>query len=81
MVKIKVQRFATLVKRLDGPKENALDGSWTPLPLFKNANVARAKTRTDSNAGANLWEEECSDLVQRSYPHVAMFNVIDRGQC
>jgi hypothetical protein len=59
-----------LVMRLYGPEAEALSGDWKP-PALKKATSTAA-----SSAGAT---DPIDNLVRRTYPYVAMFNVINKG--
>jgi hypothetical protein len=62
------------VMRLYGPEKEALaGGSWSPPPLVN------ASSSQKSAATLELSAKEIDTLVRRTYPYVAMFNVINKG--
>ena len=64
--------------RLFGPEKEALEGSWTPPPLQK-LQTSAAKESVSSASPAALSDDEIENLVRRTYPYVAMYNVITKA--
>jgi len=68
------------VMRLYGPEEAALAGGWWTPPPLVNANAAQEEgVEPSTGSSANLSAEEIDNLVRRTYPYVAMFNVINKA--
>jgi hypothetical protein len=61
-----------LVMRLYGPETEALSGDWSP-PAVKKA-TATATSSAESDA-----VDPIENLVRRTYPYVAMYNVINKA--
>jgi hypothetical protein len=70
-----------VVMRLYGPEQAALEGEWTPPPLVKAAapSAGTATAAEPDQAGATLDAAQIDNLVRRTYPYVAMFNVINKN--
>jgi len=68
------------IMRLYGPEKEALaGGSWSPPPLVNVSASQKGAAAPSSTATLDLSEEEIDNLVRRTYPYVAMFNVINKS--
>ena len=68
------------VMRLYGPEKEALaGGSWSPPALVNASPSQKSAAEPSSVVSAELSAEDIDNLVRRTYPYVAMFNVINKG--
>lgn len=68
-----------LVMRLYGPEQAALEGSWAPPAVVKTTAVSSDTTPDSAGNSIDLSDDEIDNLVRRSFPYVAMYNVINKG--
>ena len=68
------------VMRLYGPEKEALEGgSWSLPPLVNASSSQKSAVEPSAAASGEFSVEEIDNLVRRTYPYVAMFNVINKG--